>query len=111
MDHKKVIESLVKIAENQQKIIHKLAQSMPLTQSIEPKQNITTHEAGTIMNSLPPAVKAAVENLEVHGSEVSVKFHPGKGSDQVFNAIVAIVNNLQNTNVLPARGYKVVETV
>jgi hypothetical protein len=109
MDQKKVIESLIRIAENQQKIIRKLAQNAELTQSLEPKQNLTTHEAGTIMAALPPAVKAAVETLEVHGSQVVVKFHPGKASDQVFNAIVNVVNNLQQTNTLPSSGYKVVE--
>lgn len=110
MDSKKVLEKLLKIAENQQKVIQKLAQQQmgAMPQNIAP-QEATKRDATAILAALPPAVKSAVANLEVHGSDVMVRFQPGKGTDQVFNAILSTVQNLQNSNTLTSKNYQVKE--
>jgi hypothetical protein len=100
MDSKKVIEKLIKIAEQQQKVIQKLvqAQAEPIPTSLAPDaihQNITQDDAAVILAALPPQVKAAIANLAVQGSTVNVKFQPNKGTDQVFNAIVSTIGQLQ----------------
>lgn len=51
MDTKKVIEKLVKIADNQQKIINKLAQdlaSVPQASAVEAPAQVSSFDAGTL---------------------------------------------------------------
>jgi hypothetical protein len=131
MDSKKIIEKLVKIAHNQQKIIHKLAQqalppdSVPTSSSAytpdvppapSPAPSPTgvnpgapTHtEAKAIINNLPPAVKQQLVTLEVHNGQVMVKWK-APVNDAVFNAVTKTVQNLQQQNVLSGTNYKVVE--
>lgn len=72
-------------------------------------------EAETILALLPPATKATVARLEVvpRGGEhqVSVSFNPGTANkDMAFNSVVETVNKLQNSNMLPGKTYKVVES-
>lgn len=109
MSDKEVLKKLLKIAENQQKIITKLAQSVA---PIHPN----TREAETILEALPTPVRAAVAILEVHQSndpsfdgEVQVKFVPGKGSDAVFKAIQKTVENLASRNLLNGASYAIKE--
>ena len=108
---KEVIKRLLKIADNQQKIITKLAQfadhSAPATEAPAPV-SANTREAETILAALPAPVKAVVALLEVHTSrdpqfagEVHVKFVPGKASDMAFKAIQKVVQDLGNRNLLP----------
>jgi hypothetical protein len=130
MDSKKIIEKLVKIAHNQQKIIHKLAQALPpdslptsgttYTPGSVPgpapapaptsaKPAAPTHtEAKAIINSLPADVKNQMVTLEVHNGQVMVKWK-APVSDATFNTVTKTVQNLQQQNVLPGTNYKVVE--
>jgi hypothetical protein len=111
MSDKEVLKKLLKIAENQQKIITKLAQAQSAT-PIHPN----TREAETILEALPASVRAAVAILEVHQShdpsfdgEVQVKFVPGKGSDAVFAAVQKTVENLVSRNLLNGASYAIKE--
>jgi hypothetical protein len=131
MDSKKIIEKLVKIAHNQQKIIHKLAQALPpdsvptsgttYTPGVSPSPapaptpgnavpgTAPTHtEAKAIINSLPADVKSQLVNLEVHNGQVMVKWKVPVPA-ATFNAVQKTVQNLQQQNVLPGSSYKVVE--
>jgi len=111
MDSKKIIESLVKIANNQQKIIHKLAQQVNpepiptagLSNTVAP----ITRPADIILHALPATVKPAVANLEVSDHEVKVLFHPGKATQGNYDQVLATVRNLQSANKLPGNTYNV----
>ena len=117
---KDLIKQLFKIAENQQKIINKLAgfdvdpvpSLLPAPLDLTP-DSPTKKEAAAILNALQPAVRAAVAALEVHpamgANEVKVKFVQGKGTSAVFNAIQATVQDLQSKNVLGGQSYKIVQ--
>jgi hypothetical protein len=125
MDTKKVIETLVKLAQTQQKIIHKMAQAVTLpghgdvdlSPDQAPTHPDTSHpaarlepnkpkvrEAQLVLDALPPQVRPTIFALDVANNQVRVKFNPGKGSDAAFNAITQAVNR-----VLPPGSYKVVE--
>ena len=115
MSDKEVLKKLLKIAENQQKIITKLAQQVnaPATELPAPVHP-NNRESETILASLPPQVAPLVQTLEVHQSndpsfdgEVRVKFVPGKASDAVFKAVQKTVENLVNRNMLPGATYSV----
>jgi hypothetical protein len=126
---KLILNKLVSLANKQQKLIHKLAQQVPPpgtpevtvpNQAAPPgpaaappatalKPNATNkNEAGTIINSLPPAIKNHLVTLEVHDGQVKVKWK-SPVSDAVFNVVTKTVQNLQNTNALPGKNYKVTE--
>jgi hypothetical protein len=124
MDSKKVIRELFKIAEKQQKIIQKLVEAQVQTEMVlsDPKSSVPAmppaptgapigappkREAETILNALPPTVKPAVANIEVHDNTVSVTFHPGKASQQAYDAVKGLVQQLQAANKLPAQSYNV----
>lgn len=116
---KDIIKKLVKIAANQQKIINKLAQEMAQqTPSGAPPNRLepgspTKKEAQAILGALPPQVRAAVSQLEVHqgadANEVKVRFVPGKGSSMVFSALQRTIQSLQQSNVLSGSSYKITE--
>jgi hypothetical protein len=122
MDSKKIIEKLIKIAEKQQKIIEKLAQQAELTvgdpkasaaptapaaTSLTPNPTAPKREADTILASLPVNLKPAVALLEVHGGTVSVKFKPGQATQQNYDAVKNLVQQLQTANKLPGQTYNV----
>jgi hypothetical protein len=130
MESKKIIETLVRIANNQQKIIHKLAQALPPDAlptsgttytpdagappaaappptSIKPVDT-TKNDARVIINSLPPAIKNHLVDLQVHDGQVKVKWK-SPVSDAVFNTVTKTVQNLQQQNALPGKNYKVTE--
>lgn len=106
MDSKKILEKLLSIATKQQQVIEKLAQG--LSASPTPTAH-NPREAQTILASLPPAVKATVAILEVHGETVKVRFHPGKSSDAAFQSIQNVVHTLQSQNKLVGQSYTVSE--
>lgn len=121
MDSKKVIEKLADIVAKQQKIITRLAQAVQLPgsgdvgisgghvppvptepalpQHLAPKAP-NFRDAELILGALPPAVRPAVANLEVHDTNVLVRFQPNKATQQAYDAVKATVQNLQNTNKL-----------
>lgn len=107
---KDIIKKLLRIAENQQKIITKLAQGQ---QSLPSPDSPTKKEALSILSALPPAVRSVIEQLEVHkgrdADEVKVRFIAGKSSPMAFSAIQRTVQDLQNKNVLAGQSYKITE--
>lgn len=110
MDSKKVIEKLVKIAENQQKIINKLAQTLtestqPAPQSFDP-QHPELRVADVVMQHLPQGVKESVKQMDAKGDTLNVYFQPGKASQQAVGAITGVVQNLYNKRQIPF-AYKV----
>lgn len=109
MDSKKILEKLLSIATKQQQVIEKLAQTIPVSNTAAPPVSHNPREAATILAALPPAVKAVVAILEVHGDTVKVRFQPGKGSDAAFQAVQNVVHTLQSQNKLAGKSYTVAE--
>ena|ERR1700722_17322665 len=112
---KEIIQQLFKIAQKQQKAINKLAQEAGLVpsndappQSFSPSPHPTLREADVILQALPTNVKALIAQLEVHGSNVKVLFHPGKNSPAAVQAITNVVNGLQQSNALQFPHYNIV---
>lgn len=106
-DTLKKIAKLTKVIANQQKIINKLAQNA----NSFPIQNTVKNEGAAIWSALPPAVAANIDRLEVHGTDVKVRFKPGKANDRDFNLIQKVVQDLQGQNTLPGLSYVVKEVV
>ncbi len=135
MDQKKVIEKLIKIAENQQKIIQKLAQAQGLppdalpTSQVQmgeghgaapasqpppeklnpgqPKPTQTQSEGQMIMSALPANVAKAISNIAVTAGNVNVSFAPGGATQANYDAVLKAVQSLQQANKLPGSNYKV----
>lgn len=107
---KEIMKKLLKIAENQQKIISKIAQTLPNDLQHD---SATKKEALAILNALPPQVRSVVDALEVHpaqdANEVKVRFVAGKSSPQAFSMIQKTVQDLQTKNVLGGSAYKITE--
>jgi hypothetical protein len=111
MDSKEklIIQKLFRIAQNQQKIITKLAQqqvSVP-PQSLPQAAGPNTHEAQAITQALPQNVRPSIAHIEVHGGDVLVSFRPGQDSDAAFNTVQQVVTSLQQQNVLQQPRYNV----
>ena len=74
---KKVLEKLLKIASNQQKIINKLA-TENLPAHLAPGGS--THTPSKVLyDNLPADLKQIVQHTEVHGNRVTVTYKPGMG--------------------------------
>ena len=105
------LKLLVKIADNQQKIINKLAQAQGLApQGLQPPAATKNKPYDVVMAALPAAAKAAVKRLEVDpvGHVVSVwEVAPGQGTDQLIAAVQSAVQHAQLSGVLPGASYKV----
>lgn len=124
MDSKKVIEKLLKIAENQQKMILKLAQGQGLPPDSLPNSQVSVSDgqapappappppnklepaspsktpARTLIEALTPAVKQTLVNIEARGGEMLVRFHPGKATQANLDAIFNTLQKLTNNNVI-----------
>lgn len=115
MDSKKVIEKLLKIASNQQKIIMKLAQEQGLAPAPTPvmaPQHLDPNKAEkqtarAVLNALTPAVRQTIVNLEDKGEEMHVGFKPGQATQANYNAILQTMQKLTDQNILP-HAYKLV---
>jgi hypothetical protein len=103
------LKLLIKIADNQQKIINKVAQAIGLKPMEMEPGAATKRGADAVLAALAPDVKAAVNRLEVDpiGHIVKVQFHPGKDSDVMVSAISATVQHLQQSGVLTGANYKI----
>ena len=124
MDTKKVLETLVKIAGNQQKIILKLAQaqglppdSLPtsqvtMTDNQQPKASTDTPPAKSepekytrtpsksLYDNLPPTVKPAVRHVNPpRGNEMQVVFAPGKLNQANWDAVLKTYQSLLDGKV------------
>jgi hypothetical protein len=101
MDTKKVLQQLIKIADNQQKIINKLAQAQPVMEPQRLEPNKTTHDpAGALLNALPPAVKPLVAKLEARDSDMLLTFQQGKATQPNYDAVLRTMQTLTNQGVL-----------
>lgn len=127
MDSKKILETLVKIANNQQKIIHKLAQQAPNevvtftpgkeqapvtppNTAITKDPNKVVHDpAATITQALGHFYTDALSGLSVNHNKraVEVSFKPGKATQPNYDHVLKTVQNLQNSNALMGGPYKV----
>ena len=125
MDSKKVIETLFKVAQKQQKIIEKLAQQLPNSEITTftpgahtapvgalPPQHLAPNvsdkrPAQLILRALDPRVVALLtgSQVEVHQNSVHVFVKPGQ-SDKTLDAVQKHVSNTVN-KVLPAGQYNV----
>lgn len=85
MDSKKVIERLVKIADNQQKIIQKLAQQAglePPAQQLAPQQPLMRHEIGPAVTALmSPQAQAMVHSIVANDRDYTVSVTPKAGAN------------------------------
>lgn len=114
MDSKKIIEKLVKIAHNQQKIIHKLAQQAGVstpTDTVLPTghSNPIAHKdsAAAIIEALGPFYGRVVSDVNVTGNTVNVTFKPGQATQANYDHVLKVVQALQNSNVLVGGPYSV----
>lgn len=132
MDSKKIIETLVKIANNQQKIIHKLAQQalppdalpsgkVEVTEgkhqapATDPKtgtpgaQLVHKDPATALTQALGQFYNKALNGLsvDVNKHEVNVSFKPGAATQANYDHVLATVQKLQNNNSIVGGPYKV----
>lgn len=125
MDTKKVLQMLVKIADNQQKIINKLAQAQGLPPDSLPTSQVsvteghgqqqaapppptkldpakTQHEPDkALWNALPPPLQGTLAGPpSVAGGAMTVKFKPGQATQANYNAVLKHLQELTNKNVI-----------
>ncbi len=106
MDSKKVLEKLVKIAENQQKVINKLAQQAGLQPPPTGLAPATPgHDVIAALKSHLPANVQSVINLaspdtKVVGNSVQVATKPGGNTQAVMNAISKTLSDLVSKNLV-----------
>lgn len=111
-DNNQALKKLLKIAQNQQKIITKMAQLLPNV--LEPAATVKK-DASVILGALPQDAKSAIVALEVHPGidpaikEVRVKFDPSKKTSSIFNVIENTIKYLQSNNMLQSQHYKIKE--
>ncbi len=104
MDSKKVLEKLLKIASNQQKIIMKLAQDQGAVPVMAP-QHLDPNKpelrpADKLLQALPANIKPVVTTIEEHGSDMLVQFKPGQKTQPNYDAVLKTMQDLTNQNVL-----------
>lgn len=116
MDTKKVLQQLIKIADNQQKIINKLAQretdvtindkpgqpkptANDLPQHLDPNKT-QRDPAGALLGALPPAVKPMVAKLEARDNDMLLSFQQGKATQPNYDAVLKTMQTLTNQGVL-----------
>lgn len=99
-----MIEKLVKIAEQQQKIINKIAQNLPEelskyeTPPNELKPNPTQKQpAKVLFEALDDKTKATVDRIFTSGSDMFVKFFSGQSNQAIqanYNAVLNVLKAL-----------------
>lgn len=102
MDTKKVLQQLIKIADNQQKIINKLAQQQGLSampERLEPNPTQKT-PARALLEALHPAVRQAIVTIEPHGNDMMVQFQPGKATQPNYDAVLKTLQDLTDRNII-----------
>jgi len=98
MDTKKVLEKLVKIAEDQQKIITKLAQDRLGVAPTSLKPAATQKEPDRVLAAnLPPAVKAVVDRVFTGHDAIYVKFNEGHATQANYGAVLRVLKQLTNS--------------
>jgi hypothetical protein len=125
MDTKKVLQMLVKIADNQQRIINKLAQAQalppdalptskvefggghgqtpttpPPPQKLDPTK-VQKEPAKALWDALPPPLKGTLAaGPEAAGGDMKIKFKPGQMTQANYDAIMAHLRDLTKKNVI-----------
>ncbi len=116
MDSKEVLKRLLRIADNQQKMITKLAQSIPNAQlSSQPAPQHLAPPAPAHMQAdkaifvkLPQGFWTAnIAGLNVRGNDVNVQFKPGKLTQANIDAVTKAVQAASNDLTLPGGPYSV----
>ncbi len=121
MDSKKVIEKLIRIAENQQKIIMKLAQALPpdslpnsgstfgggheaapvsepAPTKLEPTK-VEKTPAKVFIEAMSPQQKATLAVFpEAHGNEMKVRFKPGQATQANYDSLLKLLQSLTSAN-------------
>ena len=106
MNTNQAIKTLLKIAQNQQKMIERLAQlsNQPLPpQHLEPVKP-ELHPEDVVLENLSPNVRAALRStmpIVARGNELRVYFNPGHATQANLNYITKVVQHLVNANKLP----------
>ena len=102
---KEMIKKLIRIADNQQKIINKLAQQLPVEQS---PMHLSPHSLPHLSNDkIVSEVKAklaplGVTGVSLDGSTVTINMAPGRNPDQSFiNKLNGVFQELKMSKVLP----------
>lgn len=97
MDTKKVLQQLLKIADNQQKAIAKLAQALS-PQDLTPAP--TTHSPAKVFyDAMTPEQKATLSSgPEVHGSEMRISFKPGQVTQANYDGLLKLLQALTSQN-------------
>ena len=121
MDSKKVLQKLLKIAENQQKIIMKLAQGLPPDSLPNSQVSVTDNEQPKPPTDTPPAeykpsspskvpskllfdtVSAKLPGVLRHvnpprGNEMQLVFAPNKMTQPNYNAVYEVYKGLLSSN-------------
>ena len=130
MDQKKVLEKLLKIAENQQKIIVKLAQalppealptsgttftpgqaapaaSQPPAQHMAPKK-VEHQDLQAMVLAANPKLSAAIASVAYGGpGQITVSFKPSQATQANYDAVLATVQKLENEQKIQPAGHKV----
>lgn len=116
MDSKEVLRRLLRIADNQQKIITKLAQSIPNAQlssqpppqHLAPPAPVHMQADKAIFVKLPQGFWTAnIASLNVRGNDVNVQFKPGKLTQANIDAVTKAVQLASNDLTLPGGPYSV----
>lgn len=123
MDSKKIIEKLIKIAENQQKIIMKLAQAQglppdalptggstfggghemptatqPPPQHLEPSGTQKNPEA-VFYGAMTPAQRGLLAAAPVtRDNQMQIRFKPGQATQPNYDGLLKLLQNLTNQN-------------
>lgn len=100
MDSKKVIEKLVKIATQQQKIINKLAQIPVPPQSLPIAQDIGGPTA-LVKGLVPPQTAKAIMSLVGGGDSYTVEFAAGQNTQANYDAVLRAIAQLVKSAKLP----------
>lgn len=121
MDSKKVLQKLLKIAENQQKIIMKLAQGLPPDSLPNSQVSVTDNQKPAPPTDTPPAemkpsapsktpskllfdtVNTKMPGVLRHvnpprGNEMQLVFAPGKMTQPNYDAVLNVYQGLLNSN-------------
>lgn len=110
MDTKKVIRKLIKIAENQQKIINKIAQELqpagePLNQEHFDPNKAQKQPARALIGALPSGFfEQKLINIEERGSDMLVGFKPGQKTQANYDVVLKTLQDLTNQGVI-SRAY------
>src|SRR5579885_1059565 len=102
MDTKKAIQTLIKIAENQQKVINKLAQQAGGDLHATPPTHIdpakTVKDSASVFRAAIPQGMVTDVKADDNAGSMIVTFAPGKMTQQNYDTLLGILQKLTNEN-------------